>query len=156
VIIAGTVKEHGWRTGAAIKISSLPRDQTLMSQKILGTSLMMVIATEGMSSSRLAKSYVPETSEKGKLSHQQSRNSLWPSKQGRNVNQLWIQRKKNSDGSVLAQTLNDNLKELQVLESKRNAIRKGLVYDLLNPQDTILCSCFGSVFVFRAEVGRAE
>jgi len=28
----------------------------------------------------------------------------------------------------------------QVLESKRNAIRKGLVYELLNVQDTVLCS----------------
>jgi hypothetical protein len=37
---------------------------------------------------------------------------------------------------VHAQTLIDNLKELQVIESKRNAIRKGLVYELLNAQDT--------------------
>ena len=33
-----------------------------------------------------------------------------------------------TSGSVHAQTLNnDNLKELQVIESKRNSIRKGLV-----------------------------
>ena len=44
--------------------------------------------------------------------------------------------------SVHAQTLNDNLKELQVIESKRNTIRKGLVYELLNTQDTVLCSYF--------------
>jgi hypothetical protein len=37
-----------------------------------------------------------------------------------------------TSGSVHTQTLNDNLKELQVIESKRNAIRKGLVYELLN------------------------
>jgi hypothetical protein len=43
---------------------------------------------------------------------------------------------------VHAQTLNDNLKELQVIESKRNAIRKGFVYELLNAQDTVLCSYF--------------
>ena len=48
------------------------------------------------------------------------------------------------------QTLNDNLKELQVIESKRNAIRKGLVYELLNANDTVL------VLVLRTEAGRAE
>jgi hypothetical protein len=42
-------------------------------------------------------------------------------------------------GSVNVQTFNDNLKELHVIESKRNAIRKGLVYELLNAQDTVLC-----------------
>jgi len=47
-----------------------------------------------------------------------------------------------TSGSVHAQTLNDNLKELQVIESKRNSIRKGLVHELLNAQDTVLCSCF--------------
>jgi hypothetical protein len=47
-----------------------------------------------------------------------------------------------TSGSVHAQTLNDNLKELQVIESKRNAIRKGLVYELLNANDTVLCSYF--------------
>jgi hypothetical protein len=43
---------------------------------------------------------------------------------------------------VHAQTLNDNLKELAVIESKRNAIRKGLVHELLNAQDTVLCWYF--------------
>jgi hypothetical protein len=47
-----------------------------------------------------------------------------------------------TSGSVHAQTLNVNLKELQVIESKRNAIRKGLVYELLNAHDTVLCSYF--------------
>jgi hypothetical protein len=47
-----------------------------------------------------------------------------------------------TSGSVNVQILNDNLKELQVLESKRNAIRKGLVYELLNAQDTVLCLYF--------------
>jgi uncharacterized lipoprotein len=47
-----------------------------------------------------------------------------------------------TSGSVNVQIFNDKLKELQVLESKRNAIRKGLVYALLNAQDTVLCSCF--------------
>ena len=47
-----------------------------------------------------------------------------------------------TSGSVHALTLKDNLKELQVIESKRNAIRKGLVYELLNAQDTVLCSYF--------------
>jgi hypothetical protein len=47
-----------------------------------------------------------------------------------------------TSGSVNVQIFNDNLKELQVLESKRNAIRKGLVYELLNTQDTVLCSYF--------------
>ena len=55
-----------------------------------------------------------------------------------------------TSGSVHAQTLNDNLKELQVIESKRNAIRKGLVYELLNANDTVL------VLVLRTEAGRAE
>ena len=40
------------------------------------------------------------------------------------------------------QTLNNNLKELGVIESKRNTIRKGLVHELLNAQDTVLCSYF--------------
>jgi hypothetical protein len=44
--------------------------------------------------------------------------------------------------SVNVQIFNDNLKELQVLESKRNAIRKGLVYELLNAQVTVPCSYF--------------
>ena len=47
-----------------------------------------------------------------------------------------------TSGSVDVQIFSDNLKELQVLESKRNAIRKGLVYELLKVQDTILCSYF--------------
>jgi hypothetical protein len=38
-----------------------------------------------------------------------------------------------TSGSMNVQIFNDNLQELQVLESKRNAIRKGLVYGLLNP-----------------------
>jgi hypothetical protein len=45
-------------------------------------------------------------------------------------------------GSVHAQTFNNNLKELGVVESKRNTIRKGLVHELLNAQDTVLCSYF--------------
>ena len=45
-------------------------------------------------------------------------------------------------GSVHAQTFNDNLKELGVVESKRNTIRKGLVHELLNAQDTVLYSYF--------------
>ena len=48
-----------------------------------------------------------------------------------------------TSGSVNVQTFNDNLKALEVLESsKTNAIRKGLVYELLNAQDTVLCSYF--------------
>jgi hypothetical protein len=45
-------------------------------------------------------------------------------------------------GSVHAQTFNNNLKELRVVESKRNTIRKGLVHELLDAQDTVLCSYF--------------
>ena len=45
-------------------------------------------------------------------------------------------------GSVHVQTLNNNLRELGVLESKRNTIRRGLVHELLNAQDTVLCSYF--------------
>ena len=37
------------------------------------------------------------------------------------------------------QTFNSNLKELGVVESKRNAIRRGFVHELLNAQDTVLC-----------------
>jgi hypothetical protein len=33
-------------------------------------------------------------------------------------------------------TFSENQKELQGIESMRNAIRKGLVYELLNAQDT--------------------
>ena len=45
-------------------------------------------------------------------------------------------------GSVHVQSFNDNLKELGVVESKRGAIRKGLVHELLYAQDTVLCSYF--------------
>ena len=45
-------------------------------------------------------------------------------------------------GSVHVQSFNDNLKELGVVESKRGAIRKGLVQELLYAQDTVLCSYF--------------
>ena len=45
-------------------------------------------------------------------------------------------------GSVLVQTFNNNLKKLGVVESKRNAIRKEFVHELLNAQDTVLCSYF--------------
>jgi ribonuclease HI len=45
-------------------------------------------------------------------------------------------------GSVHVQTFNNNLKELGVVESKRGAIRKGLVQELLHAQDTVLCSYF--------------
>jgi len=45
-------------------------------------------------------------------------------------------------GSVHMQTFNSNLKELGVVESKRNAIRRGFVHELLNAQDTVLCSYF--------------
>jgi hypothetical protein len=45
-------------------------------------------------------------------------------------------------GSVHVQTFNSNLKELGVVESKRNAIRKGFVHELLSTQDTVLCSYF--------------
>ena len=47
-----------------------------------------------------------------------------------------------TSGSVNVQIFHDNLEKRQVLEQKRNAIRKGLVYELLNAQDTVLCSCF--------------
>ena len=56
-----------------------------------------------------------------------------------------------SSGSVHAQTLNDNLKKLQVIESKRNAIRKSLVYELLNAQDTVLCLYFAQRLGERSE-----
>jgi hypothetical protein len=36
----------------------------------------------------------------------------------------------------------NNLKERGVVESKRNTVRKGLVHELLNAQDTVLCSYF--------------
>jgi hypothetical protein len=45
-------------------------------------------------------------------------------------------------GSVHVQTFSNNLKELGVVESKRNAIGKGFVHELLNAQDTVLCSYF--------------
>ena len=54
-------------------------------------------------------------------------------------------------GSVHVQTLNNNLEELGVIESKRNTIRKGLVHELLNAQDTILCSYFAQKSGARVE-----
>jgi hypothetical protein len=47
-----------------------------------------------------------------------------------------------TSGSVNVKTFNDILQELQGIESKRNAIRKGLAFELLNAQDTVLCSYF--------------
>ena len=58
-------------------------------------------------------------------------------------------------GSVHAQTLNNNLKELGVVESKRNSVRKGLVHELLNAQDTVLCSYFAQRLGERGE-GRSR
>jgi len=43
---------------------------------------------------------------------------------------------------VNVKTFNDNLKELQVIESKWNAIRKGFAFELLSAQDAVLCSYF--------------
>ena len=57
--------------------------------------------------------------------------------------------------SVHAQTFNNNLKELGVVESKRKAIRKGFVHELLNAQDTVLCSYFAQRSGARGE-GRAR
>jgi hypothetical protein len=45
-------------------------------------------------------------------------------------------------GSVNVKTFNDNMNELHVIESKRNAIRTGLAFELLNAKDTVLCSYF--------------
>jgi hypothetical protein len=47
-----------------------------------------------------------------------------------------------TSGSVNVKTFNDNMQELQVIESKKNAIRKGLAFELLNAQDAVLCSYF--------------
>ena len=58
-------------------------------------------------------------------------------------------------GSVHVQTLNNNLKELGVIESKRNTIRRGLVHELLNAQDTVLCSYFAQRSGARGE-GRSR
>ena len=41
-------------------------------------------------------------------------------------------------GSVNVKTFNDNMQDLQVIESKRNAIRKGLAFELLNAHDEVL------------------
>jgi hypothetical protein len=48
------------------------------------------------------------------------------------------------------QAFNSNLKKLGVVESKRNAIRRGFVHELLNAQDTVLCSYFAQRAVKRA------
>ena len=58
-------------------------------------------------------------------------------------------------GSVHVQTLNNNLKELGVIESKRNTSRRGLVPELLNAQDTVLCSYFAQRSGARGE-GRSR
>ena len=39
-------------------------------------------------------------------------------------------------------TFNDNMNELHVIESKRNAIKKGFAFELLNAQAAVLCSYF--------------
>ena len=59
-------------------------------------------------------------------------------------------------GSVHAQTFSNNLKELGVVESKRNTVRKGLVHELLNAQDTVLCSYFAQRSGERGEGGRSR
>ena len=48
------------------------------------------------------------------------------------------------------QTFNNNLKDHGVVESKRNIIRKGLVHELLNALDTVLCSVLCSYFAQRS------
>ena len=58
-------------------------------------------------------------------------------------------------GSVHVQTFNNNLKELGVVESKRNTIRRGFVHELLNAQDTVLCSYFHKEWVRKIGVRRA-
>ena len=40
------------------------------------------------------------------------------------------------------QAFNKNLKELKVLGHMHNSIRKGLVHELLNAQDKVLCSYY--------------
>ena len=50
-----------------------------------------------------------------------------------------------TSGSVNVKTFNDNLQELQVIESKWNAIRKGLAFELLNAQEAFLCSYFAQL-----------
>jgi hypothetical protein len=57
-----------------------------------------------------------------------------------------------TSGSVNVKTFNDNLQELQVIESKRNAIRKGLAFKLLNAQDAVLCSYFAQRAEARGQV----
>jgi hypothetical protein len=47
-----------------------------------------------------------------------------------------------TSGSVHVKTFNDNTNELKVMKSKRNSIKRGLVYEVLNAQDTVLCSYF--------------
>jgi hypothetical protein len=47
-----------------------------------------------------------------------------------------------TSGSLNVKTFNDNLKEIQVIESKWNAIRNGLAFEVLNAQDAVLCSYF--------------
>jgi hypothetical protein len=49
---------------------------------------------------------------------------------------------KGTSGSVHVRIFNHNLKEFQDIESKSNAIRRSLVYELLKPQDRVLCSYF--------------
>ena len=46
-------------------------------------------------------------------------------------------------GSVNVKRFNNNMNELHVIESvesKRNTIRKGLAFELMNAQDAVLCS----------------
>ena len=50
---------------------------------------------------------------------------------------------------VHVKTFNDNLKELQVIESKKKWDQERSVYELLNAQDTVLCSSFASTFAQR-------
>ncbi len=61
-----------------------------------------------------------------------------------------------TSGSVHVQTFNDNLEDLHVIESKRNAIRKGLVYEMLNAQDTVLCWYFAQRSGERSECQKSS
>jgi hypothetical protein len=75
-----------------------------------------------------------------------------------------------TSGSVKVKTLMTILKNFMSLSQKRNAIRKGLVYELLNAQDTVLCCSAPTLFLqeqkkdiiiiiiitFRAEIRREE
>ena len=67
---------------------------------------------------------------------------FWSSSVPRIKDIVTVSKESVGHGLSMIQTFNNNLKELGVVESKRNTIRRGFVHELMNAQDAVLGSYF--------------